>query len=104
MKFHPCRTVLLIALPCLGLLACTPETGSDPWCEAMQEKPRGDWTMNETAEFARHCLLPDATTGGTGSERWCDTMREKPRGEWSINGAVDFVRHCLFTDTATGEP
>lgn len=103
MKLYRCRPALLIALACLGAVACAPETGSEPWCEAMQEKPRGEWTMNETASFARHCILPDATTG-TGSERWCEAMREKPRGEWSINDAVDFVRHCLFSGTQTGEP
>jgi len=43
----------------LGVLAtaCAPETGSERWCEAMKEKPAGDWSANEAADFARHCLL-----------------------------------------------
>jgi hypothetical protein len=37
--------------------ACAPEVGSPEWCEAMKEKPRGDWTGNEALEFARSCVL-----------------------------------------------
>ena len=39
------------------LAACAPEIGSPRWCEAMREKPRGDWTANEALEFARSCVL-----------------------------------------------
>jgi hypothetical protein len=39
------------------LLACAPEVGSEAWCEAMDETPTGDWTVNQAADFARHCLL-----------------------------------------------
>jgi hypothetical protein len=39
------------------LAACAPEVGSPEWCEAMKEKPRGDWTGNEALEFARSCVL-----------------------------------------------
>jgi hypothetical protein len=50
------RTVLGVALTA-WLAACTPEVGSPRWCEAMREKPRGDWTANEALEFARSCVL-----------------------------------------------
>ena len=39
------------------LMGCAPEVGSPKWCEAMREKPRGDWTANEALEFARSCVL-----------------------------------------------
>jgi hypothetical protein len=39
------------------LAACAPEVGSPEWCEAMREKPRGDWTANEALEFARSCVV-----------------------------------------------
>jgi hypothetical protein len=39
------------------LAACAPEVGSPRWCEAMRDKPRGDWTANEALEFARSCVL-----------------------------------------------
>jgi len=40
-----------------SLIACTPKVGSDAWCEVMSEKPKGDWTANQAADFAKHCLL-----------------------------------------------
>jgi hypothetical protein len=53
------RTVLAIvaALSLLLLNACSPEVGSAEWCQAMKEKPKGDWTANEAADFAKHCVL-----------------------------------------------
>nr|NIS43113.1 DUF3012 domain-containing protein [Desulfuromonadales bacterium] len=42
----------------LGLVAaCDPEVGSEAWCQDMKEKPKGDWTVNEAADFAEHCIL-----------------------------------------------
>ena len=37
--------------------ACSPEVGSEAWCEKMSEKPKGDWSANEGASYAKHCLL-----------------------------------------------
>jgi hypothetical protein len=39
------------------LTACAPEVGSDAWCEDMVEKPKGDWSSNEAAEFAKSCIF-----------------------------------------------
>ena len=51
----------LLTIALFGLLAglsgCAPEVGSERWCEAMQEKPKGDWTANEALDFAEHCLI-----------------------------------------------
>lgn len=47
-----------ILLSLLGFVAaCGPEVGSEAWCSDMKEKPKGDWTANEAADFAKHCLL-----------------------------------------------
>ncbi|MBN1238476.1 MAG: DUF3012 domain-containing protein [Gammaproteobacteria bacterium] len=52
------RTVFTTAAMCAVLLAaCAPEVGSERWCDAMRDKPRGDWTANEALDFARHCLI-----------------------------------------------
>jgi len=37
--------------------ACSPEVGSDDWCEDLKEKDKGDWMLDETAEYARNCIL-----------------------------------------------
>lgn len=39
------------------LAACSPEVGSKEWCDDMKTKPKGDWTANEAADFAKHCIL-----------------------------------------------
>ncbi len=50
--------ILVLALSAIGgLSACSPEVGSKEWCEDMKEKPKGDWSANEAADFAKHCVL-----------------------------------------------
>jgi hypothetical protein len=39
------------------LTGCSPEIGSDEWCKDMKEKPKGDWTASETANYAKHCII-----------------------------------------------
>jgi hypothetical protein len=47
-------SVLMLA----GLLGgCAPEVGSEAWCKDMQKKPKGDWSANEAADFAKHCVF-----------------------------------------------
>lgn len=48
---------MMVVVAAGWLAACAPEVGSPKWCEAMKEKPRGDWTANEALDFARNCVL-----------------------------------------------
>lgn len=41
----------------LMLSACAPEIGSDRWCADMKAKPKADWSANQVADFAKHCIL-----------------------------------------------
>ena len=41
----------------LGVAACSPEVGSPEWCTQMKEKPKGDWSGNEAADFAKNCIM-----------------------------------------------
>jgi hypothetical protein len=52
-----CALSLLLAGALLATAGCAPEVGSERWCDAMQDKPRGDWSANEALEFARSCVL-----------------------------------------------
>ena len=36
---------------------CAPEVGSEKWCAQMKEKPSGEWTGNEAADYAKHCIF-----------------------------------------------
>jgi len=50
--------ILALAVMAISsLAACSPEVGSKKWCEELKEKPKGDWSANEAADFAKHCVL-----------------------------------------------
>lgn len=49
---------IILTITALFLLsACSPEVGSKKWCESLKEKPKGDWTANEAADFTKHCIF-----------------------------------------------
>ena len=50
-------SVIATLLFAFTLSGCAPEVGSKDWCEQLKEKPKGDWSANEAADFAKHCLL-----------------------------------------------
>jgi hypothetical protein len=47
----------LLGLSMVAIAACQPEVGSEAWCERMDDTPKGDWTANQAADYARHCLF-----------------------------------------------
>ena len=51
------KKILLLLFVITQLAACSPEVGSEAWCEDLEEKPKGDWTANEAADYARHCIF-----------------------------------------------
>jgi hypothetical protein len=50
------KTMALLVVV-IGLAACSPEPGSKAWCKNMDEKPAGDWSANEAAEYAMSCAF-----------------------------------------------
>lgn len=52
-----CICIFGLLMGALLLQGCSPEVGSKEWCADMKEKPKGDWTANETADFAKHCIF-----------------------------------------------
>lgn len=53
------KTISLAILAAFALAAagCSPEVGSEGWCKQMKEKPKGDWTASETADYAKYCIF-----------------------------------------------
>lgn len=49
------RISLLLSV--FTLAACSPEVGSEAWCEKLQEKPKGEWTANEAGDYGKHCIF-----------------------------------------------
>ncbi len=49
----------LVGLAAVAVLiaACSPAVGSEEWCNDMKQKPQGEWSVNQAADFAKHCLL-----------------------------------------------
>lgn len=37
--------------------ACAPEVGSPDWCKSIEAKPKGELTMNEAKDYAKHCVF-----------------------------------------------
>lgn len=56
MSLHSARW-LLWPLLAGWLVGCAPEVGSEAWCKNMKAKNAGDWTTNEAADFAKHCIF-----------------------------------------------
>lgn len=57
---HNMQTFHIYAVALLVLLAgpgCAPEVGSEAWCKKIAEKTKGEWTANEAADYAKHCLF-----------------------------------------------
>ena len=48
---------ILLLLLLMQLVACRAEIGSEKWCSQLEAKAKGDWTMNEAKNYARHCLF-----------------------------------------------
>ena len=40
-----------------ALTAFSPEVGSKEWCEDLKAKPKGEWSSNEAADFAKSCIF-----------------------------------------------
>ncbi len=50
-------TLTLTSLLTLTLTGCAPEVGSEKWCANLEEKPKGDWSLNEATDYAANCVL-----------------------------------------------
>lgn len=53
------KKILLFGLFASTVLmnGCSPEVGSKAWCELLDETPKGDWSMNEATDYAKHCIF-----------------------------------------------
>ncbi len=48
---------LFMGVSAIATVACSPEVGSEEWCNDLKKKPKGDWSANEAGDFAKHCVL-----------------------------------------------
>ena len=50
------RALTGVLLVC-WVAGCAPKVGSDAWCKAMVDKPKGEWSSNDAAAFAKNCIF-----------------------------------------------
>ena len=50
---------LLIALilNVTTLAGCSPEVGSDAWCEKLKKTHKADWSSRDASAYAKHCIF-----------------------------------------------
>jgi len=51
------RNVVLALVAALCVCSCAPKVGSPEWCEKMETKDKGDWTLNDAKDYAKHCVF-----------------------------------------------
>ena len=78
---------LLFALSVL-LTGCD-RVGSEAWCNKLDKKPKGEWTMAEAKDYTKYCVL------GMDPAKWCEKLEEKPKGDWTANEAADYAKNCI---------
>ena len=81
--------LLVLVLFAFTLSACGDKVGSDSWCEKLKDKPKGQWTLEETGDYTRYCVL------GLDPNRWCEKMEAKDKGDWTASEAADYARNCV---------
>ena len=51
------KNIVLVLATSLCLSSCAPKVGSPEWCEKMETKDKGEWTLNDAKDYARYCIL-----------------------------------------------
>jgi hypothetical protein len=83
MKFK----LALLVLIAISLTACD-RVGSEKWCENLNQKAKSDWTIQETGDYTKYCVL------GMDPAKWCKKMAKKDKGDWTANEAADYAKNC----------
>lgn len=55
--FKRCLSLFCLLFLLNILAGCSPEVGSEEWCQEIKEKPKADWTAREAADYTKHCLI-----------------------------------------------
>ena len=83
------KAVAAMIVASLLITACD-RVGSEAWCEKQGKKPKSDWTMGETGDYTKYCVL------GMDPEKWCEKLSGKDKGEWTADEATAYAKHCVI--------
>ena len=84
--------LIILAIFAVSLTTACDRVGSDKWCANMKEKPKGEWTMDETGDYTKYCVL------GMDPAKWCEKMEKKDKGDWTASEAADYAKNCVGRD------
>ena len=56
-SFYARRCFYATLVSSLLLIGCSPEVGSEKWCAQLEATPKGDWSANMAADYAKHCIF-----------------------------------------------
>ncbi len=51
------RATVLATIASFIIAACSPEVGSEEWCNNLKKKAKMEWTAEEAKNFTKHCIL-----------------------------------------------
>lgn len=79
-------------LSVFALAACGEQIGSEEWCSKLEDKDKGDWTIEEAGDYTKYCVL------GMDPAKWCEKMEDKDKGDWTASEAADYAKNCIGRD------
>jgi hypothetical protein len=82
------KRIAALIVVSLCITACD-RVGSKAWCEKKKQTPKSEWTLAETGDYTKYCVL------GMDSEKWCKKMEKKDKGDWTANEAADYAANCI---------
>ena len=59
LKRHNGYKLLVGLLVLFSLTSCSPDIGSEKWCNNLFEKPKQEWTRDEVLGLTKHCIASD---------------------------------------------
>lgn len=51
------RVTALATIASFTIAACSPEVGSEEWCNDLKKKAKMEWTAEEAKNFTKNCIL-----------------------------------------------
>ena len=42
---------------CMLMSSCASKVGSDAWCAKLKDTSKADWSLNDTKNYAKHCVF-----------------------------------------------
>lgn len=51
------KKIISLMAAVVFLMGCSPEIGSEEWCQELKDKNKGDWTATEAKDFTKHCIF-----------------------------------------------